>query len=321
MHAIVYDRYGSPDRLRLQVLPTPVPGEGDVLVRVHAASVNSWDWDLLTGRPLNRIEAPFRPKHRVLGSDIAGVVEAVGPNVTRWQPGDAVFGDITDRGFGAFAEVVAVPEGLLARKPAALNFEQAAAIPQAGVLALQGLRANGPLREGQQVLLNGAGGGVGTFAIQLARASGAVITGVDSADKLDLIRSLGAEHALDFREVDFTRTGATYDLIVDVVAARSVSDYRRALKPGGTAALIGGKVSAFLSAVAFGRRSSRNGERAVQLLMWKASAADLDTLAGLVEAGTVTPVIDQVLPLADAAEGLRQLGAGRVKGKIVLSLI
>lgn len=320
MKAIVHDRYGSPDVLRLEDRPVPVPRDNEVLVRVRASSVNSWDWDLLTGRPVNRIESPFRPRHSVLGSDIAGIVEAVGAKVTQWRPGDAVFGDITEAGFGAFAEQVAVPETLLARKPSGLTFEQASAIPQAGVLALQGLRAGGALQPGQQVLFNGAGGGVGTFAIQIARSFGAQVTGVDSGDKLDLIRSLGAVQALDYRQEDFTRGSQTYDRIVDVVARRSASGYRRALKPGGTAALIGGRMTSLLGAAALGRPSPRNGNRRVQLLIWSSNVADLDTLAGMVESGVVQPVIDRVLPLAEAGEALRLLGAGQVRGKIVLTL-
>ena len=320
MKAMVYDRYGSPDVLRLEERPAPLPKQGEVLVRVHATSINSWDWDLLTGALLTRLEAPFRPKHRVLGSDIAGVVEAVGPDVTRWQPGDAVFGDITEVGFGAFAEQLAAPEGLLARKPDGLTFEQAAAIPQAGVLALQALRAGAPLQAGQRVLINGAGGGAGTFAIQIARTFGAEVTGVDAVEKLDLIRSLGAAHALDYRREDFTRTGTAYDLIVDVVAQRSMPDYRRALKPGGTATLVGGKMTSLMVAAALGHPSARNGHRRVSLMMWRASAADLDVLAEMVVSGAVRPMIDRVLPLAEAPEALRLIGAGQVRGKVVLTL-
>ena len=320
MKAIAYARYGSPDVLRLEERPDPMPRENEVLVRVRATSVNSWDWDQLTGALLTRLEAPFRPKHRILGSDIAGEIEAVGPKVTRWRPGDAVFGDITEVGFGAFAERVAAPEGLLARKPDSLTFEQAAAIPQAGVLALQSLRAGGALRAGQHVLINGAAGGVGTFAIQIAQSFGATVTGVDAGEKLDVIHALGAAHALDYRHDDFTRTEATYDLIVDTVAQRSLADYRRALKPGGTAVLIGGRLPALLKAVALGSASERNGHRAVRLLMARPNAGDLDTLGQMAEAGTVVPVIDRVLPLAQASEGLRLLGAGQVRGKIVLTL-
>jgi NADPH:quinone reductase-like Zn-dependent oxidoreductase len=287
---------------------------------VRAASVNAWDWDLLSGQLLNRLEAPFRPKHRVLGSDVAGVIEAVGPNVTRWQPGDSVLGDVTDAGFGAFAEFVAAPEGLFVRKPDDMTFEQAAAIPQAGVLALLGLRANRPVETGQQVLINGAGGGVGSFAIQLARAVGATVTGVDAAEKLDLIRSLGAAHTLDYRKEDFTRTGVTYDLILDVVARRSVVDYQRALNPGGTAALIGGALRVFLAAAARGSGSAGNGWRSVQMVMWRSSAEDLKTLTQAIEAGSLKPVIDRVLPLEQASEALRLISEGRVQGKVVLNL-
>jgi NADPH:quinone reductase-like Zn-dependent oxidoreductase len=319
LKSIVYGRYGGPEVLGWEERPAPVPRAGEVLVRIRAASVNSWDWDRLTGAPLTRLEAPRRPKYRILGSDIAGVVEAVGPNCERFQPGDAVFGDLSEAGLGAFAEYVAVPETVLARMPVGLTFEQAAAIPQAGVLALQGLRANGPLRAGQRVLINGAGGGVGTFALQIARSVGAPVTGIDAGSKLDLIRALGADEAFDYAQIDFTRTGEGYDLILDMVARRSVSDYRRALRPGGTAVIVGGSIAALLQSAALGHPSDRNGNRAVRLLIARPNVADLDTLGQMVEAGTLVPVIDRVLPLAEAGEALRLLGAGQVRGKIVLT--
>ncbi len=242
MKAIVYDEYGSPDVLRLEGIDEPTVGDDDVLVRVHAASVNSWDWDNLRGKPfLTRVLwGLFRPRRRVLGADIAGRVEAVGKNVTRFRPGDEVFGDLCESGWGGFAEYARARENALALKSHKMTFEQAAAFPQAGVMALQGVRDYGRLQPGQKVLINGAGGGVGTFAIQMAKAYGAEVTGVDSTKKLDLMRSLGADHVVDYTTQDFAKDGRRYDVILDVTAQRSMFDYRRVLNPTGVYIMIGG---------------------------------------------------------------------------------
>jgi NADPH:quinone reductase-like Zn-dependent oxidoreductase len=243
----VCDRCGSPDVLRLEDIPAPrLERDDDVLVKVAATSVNSWDWDLLTCTPwlMNRITAPRGPRHRVLGADVAGRVEAVGAAVTRFRPGDAVYGDVSGCGWGGLGEYVSVPDRVLAPMPAGLGFEQAAAVPQAGVLALQGLRYRGELRPGDAVLVNGAGGGVGTFAIQLAKASGALVTGVDSASKLDGMRSLGAHEVIDYRRERFSDRRGGYDRIVDVVLRGSIIPRSRALRPGGVYGVIGGHMRA-----------------------------------------------------------------------------
>jgi NADPH:quinone reductase-like Zn-dependent oxidoreductase len=328
MKAIVYETYGLPDVLRLRELPKPVPAHGEVLVKIHAVSVNSWDWDLLTGRPAAfRIwSGLFRPKHKILGSDIAGSVEAVGENAGRFQPGDAVFGDISMSGWGGFAEYVAVPESVLAPKSDGMSFEQAASIPQAGLLALQGLRKAAiisvPLgiNPGHKVLVNGAGGGVGTFAIQIAKLSGAEVTGVDSTAKLEAMRAVGADHVIDYTKQDFTRNGRRYDFILDAVARRSVFDYARALSSNGTFIMVGGSVATILQVLILGPLFGMLGKKKLGILAWSISTDDLDAMRELFDAGKVVPVIDRVYPLGEAAEALRCLGEGRALGKLVISM-
>ncbi|MBU1822442.1 MAG: NAD(P)-dependent alcohol dehydrogenase, partial [Bacteroidetes bacterium] len=267
MKAVVYSRYGAAEVLQPAEVPTPVPKDNEVLVKVQAASVNSWDWDLVTGKPLlyRLLFGIFRPRYPIIGSDIAGRVEAVGKDVTQFKPGDEVFGDISGSGFGAFAEYACAPAKVLALKIPSMTFEQAAATPQAGVLALQGLR-QGQLAAGQKVLINGAGGGVGTFAVQMAKVAGAQVTAVDRADKLDLLRSLGAAHVMDYRREDFTKTAHTYDLILDMVARHSVADCRRALNPGGRYVIVGGKVGALIKTATLSSWSKPEGKQ-VGLLM------------------------------------------------------
>ncbi len=235
MRAVVFTRYGSPDVLELKEIPKPAPADDEVLIRVHAASLNDWDCGALRGADLvNRlIFGLFRPKKQILGSDVAGRVEAVGGNVRRFRPGDDVFGDLSRR-WGGFAEYVCAPEEMLAPKAPGMTFVEAAAIPQAGLLALQGLAKMGPIQPGQTLLINGAGGGVGTFAIQIAKRDGAEVTAVDAPGKLDLLRSLGADHVIDYTREDFTRSGRRYDLILDVKTTRSVADCARALSPEGS---------------------------------------------------------------------------------------
>lgn len=322
MKAIVYEEYGSDDVLQLTEVTKPVPKDGEVLVKVHAASVNSWDWDLLRGVPLiNRLMAGIlRPKRiPILGCDIAGRVEAVGKNAKQFQTGDEVFGDLSRCGWGGFAESVSVPEKALSAKPACLTFEQAAAVPQAGLLALQGLCDKGHLQSGQKVLINGAGGGVGTFAIQIAKTSGAAVTGVDRADKQEMMRSLGADHVIDYTREDFTSNGQQYDLILDIMGYHSIFDYRRALAPGGTYVMVGGS-SALANRVIFpGSLLSLTGDKKLGLLLHKPNKG-LDLLTRLLEADKVSPVIDRCYPLEEAPEALRYLGEGHAKGKVVITL-
>jgi NADPH:quinone reductase-like Zn-dependent oxidoreductase len=320
MKAIVYHRYGSPEALRLEEIPRPrVEHDDDVLVRVRAAALNSWDWDLLTGTPLTRLTAPRRPRYPVLGADIAGRVEAVGPGVTRFRRGDEVFGDVSGCGWGGFGEYVRAREDALAAKPAGLTFEQAAAAPQAGVLALQGLRYGGEVQPGQHVLINGAGGGVGTFAVQMAKASGAVVTGVDSAIKLDAVRSLGADEVIDYRQERFTDRRGRYDRIVDVVLRGSVVARSRALRPGGVFALIGGSTPRLLQTAVLGPLLARSGGKKVGIVIHRPGREPLEYLKAVLEAGTIVPVIDSTYSLEDVPRAFERFGEGEFRGKVVIT--
>jgi NADPH:quinone reductase-like Zn-dependent oxidoreductase len=320
MKAIVQNRYGSPDVLKLAEVKKPAPGENEVLVRIHAASVNGSDWEGLRGKPLYaRFAGLLAPRNKILGSDIAGRVESVGKNVTQFRPGDEVFGE-TAAYRGGFAEYACTPEKHLARKPARMTFEQAAAIPQGAVIALQGIREKGRVQPGQQVLINGAGGSAGAFAVQLAKFCGAGVTGVDNASKLDFLRSLGADHVIDYTREDFTRSGKQYDLILDVVAHRSVSDLKRALKPGGTYFVVGGSVATLFQVLLLGPFIRRSEGKNMRVLAVQRSQEDLVELAQLCEAGKVLPVIDRQYPLREVPEALRYLGKGCAKGKIVITM-
>ena len=319
MKAVVRDRYGPPDMLRLEEVDRPIPKDKEVLVQVRSVSVNASDWESLRGKPLYaRIGGPFRPGHRTLGSDIAGRVEATGRGVTRFRPGDEVFGDNLAL-MGGFAEYARAAETSLARKPTDMSFEQAAALPQAGVIALQGMR-KGNVQPGQRVLINGAGGGAGSFAVQLAKVAGAEVTGVDSTAKLDFLRSLGADHVVDYTREDFTRTGEHYDLVLDVTAHRSVFDYRRALAANGRYLYVGGSVSTLLQVLTLGPLVARKDGRKVGLLAVRPNAQDLVAVADLCQAGTIVPAIDKRFSLAEVPEALRYLGAGHALGKLVITI-
>lgn len=322
MKAIVFTRYGPPDVLQLEEVAEPTPKDDEVLIRIYAASVNSWDWDLLRGTPfVNRLMAGLlKPKRiRILGCDIAGRVEAIGKNVKQFQPGDEVFGDLSRCGWGGFAEYVCASENALALKPACLTFEEAAAVPQAGLLALQGLRDKGHIRSEQKVLINGAGGGVGTFAIQIAKMSGADVTGVDHTAKLEMMRSLGADHVIDYTHEDFTKNGQQYDLILDVTAYHSIFDCKRALSPGGIYVMVGGSSAQANQVIFLGPWISMIGGKKMGLLLHKPNKG-MAFMKELLEAGKVVPVIDRRCPLEEVAEALRYLGEGHVKGKVVITL-
>lgn len=323
MKAITFKRYGTPDVLQLREVPRPTPAARELLIRVHASSVNSWDWEFLAGTPfVNRLMFGWlrpKPSKQILGADIAGVVEAIGADVTRFRPGDEVFGDLWDH-WGGFAEYACTSEHAVERKPAAATFEQAAAIPQAGVLALQGLRKAGSIAPGQTVLVNGAGGGVGTFAIQIAKHAGAEITGVDTADKLDVIRSVGADHTIDYAQVDFTKTGERYDRIVDCQNRRSMLANRRALRPGGTYAMVGGSMGRvyqlwLLQLVAKFTRETRKLR-----LVAEGPNKGLAELGALFDSGVLRPVIDSTYQLDEVPEAMRRFGQSLHKGKIVISI-
>ncbi|HEX2443912.1 MAG TPA: NAD(P)-dependent alcohol dehydrogenase [Vicinamibacterales bacterium] len=322
MKAVVLKRYGGLDALELKDLPTPRPNAGQVLVRVHASSINDWDWEVIRGRSLvvRMLHGLFTPKVPIIGCDIAGRVEAVGEGVKRLRVGDEVYGDLCMQGFGAFAELACASEAELALKPAGMTFEQAAAIPQAGMLAVQGLIDVGKIQPGQKVLLNGAGGGVGTFALQIAkRLYDADVTVVDRADKLDALRALGADRVVDYREEDFTRSGGPYDLILDVKTNRSPFAYARALKPEGIYATVGGNIPRLIQTAIVGPLISRLSNRHVRVVGLKPNK-DLLYMNGLFEAGQLAPVIDRHYTLADIADAFRRFGAADHKGKIVITL-
>jgi NADPH:quinone reductase-like Zn-dependent oxidoreductase len=322
MKAVVYTHYGSPDMLHLSEVEKPTPKGGEVLIKVQAASVNAADGYLLKGRPLPlRLEYGLtKPKRPILGADIAGRVEAVGRGAEEFGVGDEVFGDLSGCGLGGFAEYVAVPESAVALKPKGITFEQAAAVPMAAVTALQGLRDRGRLEPGQRVLIHGASGGVGTFAVQLAKALGAEVTAVCSTSKVDLVRSLGADGVIDYTREDFTKHGRRYDLILAVNGNRSLFDYRRALAPKGRYVVSGGSMTQIFQAMLLGPLLSRPGGQQLGNLLARPNQQDLAFVAGLLEAGRVAPVIDRCYPLEGVPEALRYLGAGHAVGKVVIQV-
>jgi NADPH:quinone reductase-like Zn-dependent oxidoreductase len=320
LQAVVYHRYGPPDELTLQEVPTPAPAADEILIKIKAASVNRSDWEVLTGTPLYaRIGGLFKPGKPILGSDIAGTVAAAGPSHTRFKPGDEVFGDILGH-LSGFAEYVCVKGTALALKPPGLSFEAAAALPQAGVIALQAIHEQGQVQAGHKVLLNGAGGGGGTFALQLAKRRGAEVTAVDHGGKRDFLRALGADHFVDYTQQDFTRLGQQYDLILDLVAHRSALALPRALRPGGQYLYVGGAVPVLFQMLLLGPLIRRMTGKHVRLLMAQTTRERLEQLAALVMAGELAPAIGRRLPLSGVPEALRLVGAGQANGKIVITL-
>jgi NADPH:quinone reductase-like Zn-dependent oxidoreductase len=320
MKAVVYTKYGPPEVLQLKEVAKPTPRDDEVLVKVQAASVNRSDWEGLRGKPLYaRIGGLLRPRQQILGSDIAGRVEMAGRNIGRFRPGDEVFGDILPR-LGGFAEYVCARESALTLKPASMTFEEAAAIPQAAVIALQGILDKGQVQPGQKVLISGAGGGAGTFAVQLAKLYGAEVTGVDITGKLNFMHSLGADHVIDYTREDFTKNGKQYDLILDIVAHRSVFAYERALKSGGSYFLTGGSVATIFQILLLGPLIRGTTGKKIRILAVRPNLKDLVYIAELYEAGKVVPVIDRRYQLSEVPEALRYLGEGRTKGKIVITV-
>ena len=321
MKAIVYAEYGTPDVLQLKEVEKPAPKANEVLVKVHAASINDWDWGLLTGTPfMNRLLFGLqKPKIKILGSDIAGKVEAAGINAKQFHPGDDVFGDLSGCGFGGFAEYVCARENALRLKPGSMTFEQAAAIPQAAVLALQGLRDKRQIKRGQRVLINGAGGGAGTFAVQIAKSFGAVVTGVDSTLKLNIMRSVGADYVIDYTQDDFTRIDRKYDFILDFAAHHSIFDYWRALNANGMYVMVGGSTSRIFQVMFLGPLVSMIASKKMAILMYRQNK-DLDFIKELFETGILKPVIDKCYPLSEVPEAFRYFGEGRHKGKVVITL-
>jgi len=319
MKAIVYYKYGSPDVLRMEDIPKPILGDDDVLVKIYAVSINSWDWDTLTGKPFEfRLFSGFlKPKStKIHGCDIAGKVEAIGKNVTYFQIGDEVFGDLSDRGWGAFAEYTCAAENDLIRKPSFMTFEQAACLSHGGNLAVQGLIDIGKIQSGQKVLINGGGGSTGTLAIQIAKLFDVEVTAVDHRDKLETMLTLGADHVIDYNKEDFTQNGQKYDLVFDVKTDRSVFDYQQALSPNGIYVTVGGKTSRILQVLLFGKLLKKYN---MNLVAYQTNK-DLNYIVELFETDKLKPVIDKCYPLEKTAEAFRYFGEGRFKGKIVVTM-
>lgn len=323
MKAIVRREYGPPDVLSLEEVPTPTPGNDEVLVRIHAAALNPADGYVLRGEPFFMrlgFGGLLKPASRIPGADIAGRVEEVGGDVTELEPGDEVFGDLSASGFGAFAEYVCVEEGTVAPKPAGITFDEAAAVPLAATAALQGLRDLGGIGAGQEVLVNGASGGVGTFAVQIAKSFGATVTGVCSTRNVEMVRSLGADRVVDYTREDFTRDEGRYDLILDAAAYRPISEHRRALGPEGTYILVGGDTGRMFRVMLLGPLLSLFGSRTFAFLFSRPDRDDLLVLKELIEEEKVSPVIDRRFPLDEVPEAIRYLEEGHTQGKVVIAI-
>ena len=322
MKAIVCTKYGPPEVLQLEEVDKPIPRHNEALVRVHTTSLNAADLETLRGDLVVRITAPLKPMYKILGSDIAGRIEAVGRGVKHFQPGDEIWGDLSyPHHYGAFAEYVSVPESALRLKPTSMTFEEAAAIPTAAVVALQNLLAKRPIQPGQKVMINGAGGGVGTFAVQIAKSYGAEVTGVDSTEKLDILLSIGADHVIDYTQEDFTKSGQRYDLILDMAAHYSIFDYKRALSPDGICVIVGGSIIRVFPNILLGALISKTGSKKIGLGAWKPNKKeDLDFLTELFEAGKVKPVIDRLYSLSEVPKAFRYLEAGHARGKVVITV-
>ncbi len=321
MKVVVCPKYGSPDVVQLKEVEKPTPKDNEVLVKVVAASVNATDLEIVRGYFFVRLAGPRKPSFRILGCDLAGLVEVVGRNVKQFQRGDEIYMDMSALGYGAFAEYVCVPEKSLRLKPASMTFEEAATIPQAAVLALQGIRGKRQIQPGQKVLVNGAGGGVGTFAVQIAKSFGAEVTGVDNTRKLDLMRSIGADHVIDYTQEDFTKKRQRYDLILDVVGYRSIFAFRRILRPKGIYAMVGGSTARIFQAMLLGPLISIIERKKIGIMLGRPNKReDMDFLKEQFEAGKVVPVIDRCYPLSEVAEALRYLEKRQTLGKLVITM-
>ena len=322
MKAIVLEKYGSPDDLHLREVEKPLPNDDEVLIKVKAVSVNDWDWSMVCGKPfyIRLLCGLTKPKIRIPGVDVAGVVETAGKNVTRFQPGEAVYGDLSECGFGGFAEYVCAPESAMTIKPQKMTFAEAAALPHAATLAMQGLIDAGKIQPGHKLLINGAGGGAGTLGIQIARHLGIKdISGVDSSGKLEMMRTLGATHTIDYSEEDFTCTGEKYDVIFDPKTNRSPFRYLRALKPGGIYATVGGQTGRLIQMLLLGPLIRLFSKKKFQLVALKPNK-DLDFINQLFESGKIKPFIEGPFQLSDAPDAIRLFGEGKHKGKVVIEL-
>lgn len=318
MKTMIYHEYGSPEVLDLIEMNRPIPRENEVLLKVCAVALNASDYEYLTGSPAYiRMWGLLKPKNKILGSDISGVVEAVGAQVTQFKVGDAVFGDLFDH-WGGFAEYVCAPVSRLSFKPNYISFQEAAAIPQAGLVALQGLRYSEPIQKGQKILINGAGGGAGTFAIQLAKLYGAEVTGVDNIRKQRLMKDIGADHVLDYKRSNYTYGAVQYDYILDFVGAHSIAQNRKVLNSKGTYVMVGGSIKRILQAALLGPLISLGSQQKIGLLVHQQNKEDIQYLLTLFKNGKVKPIIDRTYHLKDAKAGLRYLGAGQARGKVLL---
>jgi len=322
MKAIVNTKYGSPEVLQLKEVEKPVPGENEVLVKVHAASMNAADWHLMRAKPFIARFAfgLFRPKHTILGADIAGVVEAVGKDVKLFKVGDEVFGDISECGWGGFAEYTCAHEKALAKKPSNVSFEQAAAVPLAANTALQGLRTTGKIKPGQKVLINGASGGVGTYAVQIAKLLGAEVTAVCSSKNMEMVRSLGADHVIDYSREDFTKNGIKYDLILAANGYNCIRDYKHSLSAQGNYVMSGGTNKQLFQALLLGPLLSEKKGRQLTALMSKPDRDNLQYLKDQLAMGKIVPVIDRTFSLAEVPDAMRYLEEGHARGKIVINM-
>ena len=313
MKAVIYTQYGGPEVLQVKEIEKPFPKDDEVLIKLYAASINDWDWGLLHGDFVNRmLNGLLKPKRKILGSDIAGRIESVGKNITRFKTGDDVYGDLSGQ-WGGFAEYVCARETALALKPATMRFEEAAATPQAAMLAVQGLIDKGKIQAGQKLLMNGAGGGVGTFALQIAKTFGVEVTGVDKTNKLDMLRSLGFDQVIDYTREDFTKNGQRYDLILDVKTNRPIRDYLRALNPKGIYVTVGGDMSRLLQALVLGPWISRFNQKYIRIVALKPNK-DLDYMNNLFEAGKLKPVIDGPYRMEEIQKAFELFGRGDHKG-------
>ncbi|MDJ0676938.1 MAG: NAD(P)-dependent alcohol dehydrogenase [Calothrix sp. MO_167.B42] len=322
MKAIVLNKYGQSDVLQLQEVEKPIPKDDEVLVKVHATSVNDWDWCLMRGTPfyIRLLCGLLKPKIQIPGAEIAGRVEVVGGNVTKFQLGDAVYGDISESGFGGFAEYVCVPENALAMKPDNMTFVEAAAIPHAAMLAVQGLRDQGQIQPGQKLLINGAGGGVGTLGVQIAKSMGVFdITGVDSSSKLDMMHSIGFVQTIDYTQEDFTQNKQCYDLILDTKTNRSIFKYMRVLKSQGAYVTVGGSTDKLFQALFLGPIIRMFSKKSIRIVNLKPNK-DLDYINELFSTGKVKPVIDGSYKLSEVPEAIQYFGEGKHKGKVVITL-
>ncbi|MCW4014432.1 MAG: NAD(P)-dependent alcohol dehydrogenase [Candidatus Bathyarchaeota archaeon] len=318
MRAVVYEKFGPPEVLQITEIEKPSPKQGEVLVKIHASSINFGDRMLVLGKPfLIRLMGYglLSPKYRILGGDIAGTVEAVGESVSKFKPGDMVYADIGNAGFGGYAEYVSVSEDVLTLKPSNVSFEAAAAVPQAAAVALQGLRDRGEIESGQKVLINGASGAIGTFAVQIAKAYDTEVTGVCSTQNMELVSSIGADHVIDYKKEDFTKGENKYDIILDIVANLSISDYMNALNPNGRYVAVAFNPSALF----LGSLYSKNGKKAAAL-SHTPRVEDLAYLRELIEAGKVKPVVDKIFPLDDIGEAMRYHESGAPNGKVVITM-